>query len=134
MNHHDLLALARVASDQAYVPYSAFPVGAALVLASGRLVTGANVENASYGLTMCAERVAIGSMVARRPTRDDLQVDTVAIWAPKAAPCFPCGACRQVLREFGCATVVVADTDAADGLRAYPFEAILPYAFGPEHL
>lgn len=131
----ELLAAARLASERAYVPYSDFPVGAALLLASGRVVSGCNVENASYGLTICAERTAVGAMVASASTgADDRRILAVAVWAPKSAPCFPCGACRQVLHEFGCADVIVAAPDAPEGVRAYPFEQILPHGFGPEHL
>ncbi|HIW90708.1 MAG TPA: cytidine deaminase [Candidatus Corynebacterium avicola] len=126
----DLLALSREAAHKAYSPYSGFPVGAALLLDDGRVVTGCNVENASYGLGICAERTAVTRMIAEGsgtvPT-----ILAVAITGLKAAPCFPCGACRQVLHEFGCQRVVV---EGEDGPESHPFTDILPYAFGPEAL
>jgi cytidine deaminase len=90
---------------------------------------GCNVENASYGMTICAERNAATTMVSADP--DDRKIRSVAIFSPNASPCFPCGACRQVLREFGCEEVVVEDASA---LRRHPFEEILPNSFGPEDL
>ncbi|BBL78965.1 cytidine deaminase [Rubrobacter xylanophilus] len=119
---------AREAAARAYAPYSRFCVGATLVTGDGALYSGCNVENASYGLSMCAERNAIGAMVL---AGGDRRVEFVAVHSPQAAPCLPCGACRQVLREFGCRAVVVEEGGA---LRTYPFEEILPNAFGPEAL
>jgi cytidine deaminase len=120
---------ARDASKSAYAPYSDFRVGAAILTEDGEIHAGCNVENASYGLAICAERNAAAAMVLANP--EDREVRLVAIFSPDAAPCFPCGACRQVLREFGCKEVVV---EGASGLRRYPFEEILPHAFGPEDL
>ena len=120
---------AREASEKAYAPYSNFQVGAAILTEEGALHAGCNVENASYGLSMCAERSATFAMALANP--EAREISLVAIFSPNASPCFPCGACRQVLREFGCKEVVVEEPS---GLRRYPFEEILPYAFGPEHL
>lgn len=91
-----LIAQARLAMHRAYAPYSHFKVGAALLTADGQIIYGCNVENASYGLTMCAERSAIGAAVGLG--LQDFRA--VAIVASGAAPCTPCGACRQVLAEF----------------------------------
>ncbi|MBU6429623.1 MAG: cytidine deaminase [Cyanobacteria bacterium REEB65] len=91
-----LLEHARRAMSRAYAPYSSFKVGAALLTANGAIVTGCNVENASYGLTLCAERVAMGAAIAAGH-RD---FSAIAILSSHAAPCTPCGACRQVLAEF----------------------------------
>ena len=113
----------------AYAPYSNFHVGAAVLTEGGSLYTGCNVENASYGLSACAERNAVAAMVSAGG--GDREIKLVAVASPDAEPCFPCGACRQVLREFGCKGVVVKEED---DLRYYPFDEILPNAFGPESL
>jgi cytidine deaminase len=120
---------ARDASRNAYAPYSNFRVGAAILTEGGQIHAGCNVENASYGLAICAERNAAAAMAFANP--GDREIRLVAVFSPDAAPCFPCGACRQVLREFGCKEVVVEE---AAGLRSYPFDEILPYSFGPEDL
>ena len=120
---------ARGASRNAYAPYSNFRVGAAILTEGGEIHAGCNVENASYGLAICAERNAAATMAFANP--GDREIRLVAVFSPEAAPCFPCGACRQVLREFGCKEVVVEE---ASGLRRYPFEEILPHSFGPEDL
>jgi cytidine deaminase len=124
-----LMGAARDASTRAYAPYSDFRVGAAILTENGAIHTGCNVENASYGLAICAERNAAAAMALASP--DDREIRLVAVYSPDASPCFPCGACRQVLREFGCKEVIVEE---AAGLRRYPFEEILPHAFGPEDL
>ena len=129
MELETVMNAAREASERAYAPYSNFRVGAAILTEGGILHAGCNVENASYGLAICAERNAAAAMVLAN--LEGHEVRLVAIFSPDAAPCFPCGACRQVLREFGCKEVVVVD---ASGLRCYPFEEILPHAFGPEDL
>ena len=124
-----LMTAAREAAENAYAPYSNFKVGAAILTQGGAVYAGCNVENASYGMTICAEQNAATTMVSADP--DDRFIKSVAVFSPNASPCFPCGACRQVLREFGCEEVVVED---ASGLRRYPFEEILPNSFGPEDL
>ena len=99
-----LLRQARAAMKSAYAPYSHFQVGAAILLSDGRIFTGCNVENASYGLTSCAERNAIFAAVAasaRKPT-----ITAVAVVNRRGIPCSPCGACRQVIAEFGPDAVV----------------------------
>ncbi len=96
----------------------------------GGVHAGCNVENASYGLSLCAERNAVAAMALANP--DDRKIRLVAIVSKYAAPCFPCGACRQVLREFGCEEVVVLDGSGDVG--RYPLDALLPHAFGPENL
>ena len=124
-----LMSAAREAAEKAYAPYSRFQVGAAILTEGGAVHAGCNVENASYGLTICAEQNAATTMVSADP--DDRKIRSVAVFSPNASPCFPCGACRQWLREFGCEEVVVEDSS---GLRRYPFEEILPNSFGPEDL
>lgn len=101
----DLIAAAWMARENAYAPYSDFKVGAALLGADEEIITGCNVENISYGLTNCAERVAIGAAVARGIR----SFGKVAVVADTAQPISPCGACRQVLAEFGVKTVILAN-------------------------
>lgn len=121
-----LLATARQAAAQAYCPYSRFHVGAA-VLAGGRLFTGCNVENASYGLTICAERVAIFTAVAAGCHR----LEAVAVTCPDApadSPAthrMPCGACRQVMAEFGGADLPLL----IDGVGELRLADVLPQPF-----
>jgi cytidine deaminase len=110
----ELVAEARQVAQHSYSPYSKFRVGAALRLASGEVVTGTNVENASYGLTICAERSALVRAVA------------VANLNGAASP--PCGACRQMLAEFVLPDAPVA-FPAEDGVRVMPFHDVLPMAF-----
>lgn len=123
----DVLEVAGEAAERAYAPYSNFRVGAVVVTEDGELYSGCNVENASYGMTVCAERNAAAAMVLAGGRR----IRLVAVASPEASPAFPCGACRQVLHEFGCEEVVVLE---ASGVRRYPFREILPHAFGPEAL
>ena len=107
--------------EQAYAPYSNFKVGAALLATDGRIFTGCNVENLSYGLTICAERVAIGSALAAG-VRNFL---AVAVVADTSVPISPCGACRQVLSEFSVPDVMLASR--GERIR-FPLEELLPRA------
>jgi cytidine deaminase len=124
-----LIAAARKASKNAYAPYSHFPVGAAVLTDGGEIFTGANVENASYGLTICAERNAIFQAVATGVRR----IRAVAIYTPTPAATPPCGACRQVIREFGPDADVYSVCDGPEILH-HKLAALLPEAFGPGHL
>jgi cytidine deaminase len=128
VNLSDVIEAARLASLKAYAPYSGFRVGAAILTGSGDVHAGCNVENASYGLAICAERNAVARMVVA--DKDDRKIRLVAVVSPDAAPCLPCGACRQVLYEFGCEEVVALG--AAGEHERYPFSEILPHAFGPD--
>ena len=132
MDLRHVIEAARAASSKAYAPYSSFRVGAAILTESGAIHFGCNVENASYGLASCAARAAVTRMVTDAANADDRKIQFVTVVSPDAAPCFPCGACRQVLHEFGCEEVVVLDA-SGDPVR-YPFSEILPHAFGPEDL
>lgn len=131
MDVEGAMRAAESAARRAYAPYSNFRVGAAIVTEDGAVHTGCNVENASYGLAICAERNAAAAMVLASGAEEERRISYVAVASPEASPAFPCGACRQVLHEFGCREVVVRDTD---GVRRYPFGEILPNAFGPESL
>jgi cytidine deaminase len=122
----ELLASAEQAALHSYSPYSGFRVGAALRLATGEIVTGTNVENVSYGLTICAERAALVRAVSQFGPEIRIAAVAVANLNDSASP--PCGACRQVLAEFIAPDAPVL-FPAADGLRSMPFSAILPLAF-----
>lgn len=124
-----LLAAARRAATAAYAPYSRFPVGAAVLMADGRIFTGCNVENASFGLTLCAERTAVFSAVAAGSRR----LRAVAVFTPTPTPTLPCGACRQVLHEFGPEAQVLS-LCAGSGQMETTLGALLPHAFGPADL
>ncbi|WP_240432413.1 cytidine deaminase [Rubrobacter indicoceani] len=129
-NVSEVMRVAREAAGRAYAPYSDFHVGAAVLTTGGKVYGGSNVENASYGLAICAERNAATTMAGTDP--QDRKIRLVAIHSPDTAPCFPCGACRQFLREFDCEEVVV---EGANGeLLSYPFKEMLPNSFGPESL
>lgn len=119
----DLLKAACEARKRAYVPYSHFPVGAAVLADSGRIYTGCNIENASYGLTVCAERTAIFQAIAAGEKR----LTALAVVADTPGPTAPCGACRQVMAEFHVETVTMANISGES--RTIKFNELLPYAF-----
>jgi cytidine deaminase len=121
----ELRRAARDAATQAYAPYSRFPVGAA-VLCSRVVYTGANIENASYGLSVCAERNAIFSAIARGMRR----IDAICVYTPTSASVTPCGACLQVLSEFAAdGAVIVCCTDDETAEQRYALADLLPAAF-----
>jgi len=119
-----LVDAARGAASRAYAPYSKFAVGAACLTSSGSMHAGCNVENASYGLTMCAERAAIFAAVAA----GERDIRCIVIYTPTPSPTTPCGACRQVIAEFGPDARVVACCDGAE-VREWPVAELLPAAF-----
>ena len=121
-----LAELAREVALKSYSPYSGFRVGAALKLTTGEVVTGTNVENVSYGLTICAERSALVRAVAE--FGPGLRIAAVAVVNLNAAASPPCGACRQMLAEFTAPEAPVS-FPAADGERTMTFEALLPMGF-----
>lgn len=123
MDDKELVQLAIAARKNAYCPYSKFPVGAALLCADGTVYTGANVENASYGLTMCAERVAIFKAVSEGK-RDFVKLAVVC----DAARCSPCGACRQVIHEHAPGIEILMGSPDGSFVRATIAE-LLPQAF-----
>lgn len=129
----DLIAAARQAARNSYSPYSNFPVGAALRFADGSVVIGTNIENASYGLALCAETVAVGKAMA-----DGVRggLEAVAVTGPADDPITPCGRCRQVLNEL--AQLGGTDPDilcvGATEMRRVKLSELLPHAFGPASL
>jgi len=129
MDRDLLVAKAREAMERAYAPYSEFRVGAALQGEDGSIHTGCNVENASYGLTVCAERAAVASAVARGVRR----FSGVAVVTDGERPAAPCGACRQVLQEFGLPTMVVV-SESGGVRREWTLGELLPDPFESESL
>ena len=129
MRERDLIEEAVKARGNAYAPYSNFQGGAALLAADGRIFTGCNVENASYGLTICAERVALFKAVSEGAR----EFKAIAI-ACGAGPCAPCGACRQVLSEFAPDLLVIMTDAQGKEPRREKLSTLLPLAFGPGEL
>jgi cytidine deaminase len=127
IHHQDLVEAAVAAASQAHGPYSGLRVGAALLDREGRIFKGANVENASYGLTICAERSAVCTAI----TAGAREFEAIAIVASGDAPSSPCGACRQVLAEFcpGDFTILLATVDAPTEITTYRLDELLPHAF-----
>jgi cytidine deaminase len=126
---NQLIGAAKKASRNAYCRYSKFPVGAAVLSGSGDIFTGCNVENASYGLTICAERNAVFQMAANGRR----EILAVAIYTPTEKPTAPCGACRQVINEFGPQARILCACDGRQVLRNR-LDQWLPDAFGPNNL
>jgi len=125
MDYSVLVEKAKEAAKNAYMPYSQFPVGACVMGESGNLFTGCNFENASYGLTVCAERNAVGSAI----TGGEKKITACAIYSPKMNNCTPCGACRQVLYEFKSDKGMQVITCNDDGCTTYTIEQLLPEGF-----
>jgi cytidine deaminase len=123
-----LIDLANEARRHAYAPYSHYPVGAALRTKSGRIFTGVNVENAAYPTGTCAERTAIFKAVSE----GELEFEVIAVVTDNGG--YPCGACRQVLAEFGLDTVVLIGNGKKELLEQTTVRALLPGAFTPEQL
>jgi cytidine deaminase len=125
----DMAKRAKDVSGKAYCPYSRFRVGAVVLTADGRMFEGCNVENASYGLTICAERNAVFQMVARAQQK----IVALVIYTPTQKPSAPCGACRQVINEFGPDALVMSVCDSDEVLKK-KLSDLLPDAFGPSNL
>lgn len=119
----ELVKLAVRAREHAYVPYSGFKVGAAVQGKSGRIYSGSNIENASYGLSNCAERTAIFKAVSE----GEQELTTIAVVADTAEPVSPCGACRQVMSEFGITKIILANLHGKQ--QVLTMEEILPFGF-----
>ncbi|MBO2945586.1 cytidine deaminase [Paenibacillus sp. F411] len=129
MNREELIRQALEARKQAYVPYSQFRVGAA-VLAGGKVYQGCNVENAAYGLTNCAERTAIFKMVSEGHQK----IEAIAVVADTEGPVSPCGACRQVLAEFCDPDTVIYLSNLHGNTEEWTMERLLPGAFSAKDM
>lgn len=128
MDAKELMKMAIEARQNAYAPYSHFAVGAALLAESGKVYTGCNIENVSYGLTCCAERNAIFAAVCAGERRFKM----LAVAADSPEPVAPCGACRQVIAEFGIPLVVMGNLKAET--KTMTAEELLPYGFRQESM
>jgi len=126
MTNADLIAAALAVRDHAYAPYSNYPVGAALLAASGRVYTGCNVESASFGATVCAERAAIVKAISE----GDRQFEAIAVVTHDGGA--PCGICRQLMLEFS-PTMVVLIADTRGNVRSACLRDLLPDGFALEH-
>jgi cytidine deaminase len=126
----DLLARARGAQDLAYAPYSGFRVGAALLAADGRVFIGANIENAAYSPSICAERAALPAAVVAGAR----ELTAIAVVGDGDGPCTPCGVCRQVLYEFAPDLLVIAAGTSGPVARYVLGTDLLPDGFGPRRL
>jgi cytidine deaminase len=124
-----MTALAREARERAQAPYSGFKVGAALKTRTGEIVTGCNIENASYGLTLCAERVAVFKAVSEGL----LEFDSIAVVAASKRLTPPCGPCRQILWEY-CGDIAVHMADLRGHARTVRLSRLLPFPFDAGHL
>ena len=133
MDSRELVKLASDAMAKAYTPYSGFKVGAALLTADGEVYTGCNIENAAYGPTVCAERVAFFTAV-RDGKRDFTKIAVVGGMGGKLSSfTYPCGVCRQVMREFCNDDFVIVVSDGND-IKEHTLADILPYSFSPKDL
>lgn len=127
MTSKDLVLHARQAMEHAYAPYSGFRVGAALVTKKGTVYTGCNIENASYGATICAERTAISKAVSQ----GEREIESIAIVCSEGRKAYPCGICLQVMSEFFPEGLVYLEDET--GITTYRVNELLPGAFRLEH-
>ena len=131
----ELVEAAQLAKGNAYAPYSRFAVGAAVRLTDGTIIGGANLENASYGLSLCAETVALAAANAQGRLAD---VEAIAVVGGDTAPVTPCGRCRQILNEAeqvaGRPIAIYCATSSDDSVVTYSVAELLPFAFGPNDL
>ena len=126
LEQEQLIEVATRAMDSAYAPYSQFRVGAAVLTSSGEVFPGCNIENASYGLSMCAERNAIANAVMMNPN-GKINVRAIAIINDRNISCSPCGACRQVIWEFGPDAQVIFK--GSQGWQTLTIDRLLPFGF-----
>ena len=130
--NEELLNIAKEASKKAYCPYSKFPVGASILYESGNVYVGCNVENSSFGLSLCAERNAISSAIA---FGENSKILKIAIYSPKSKKCYPCGACRQVMVELlpvDCKIYIAYGKEL--NIVETSLKELVPFAFSSEDL
>jgi cytidine deaminase len=125
---HALLREAESVSERAYAPFSEFFVGAAIVTSDGKIYVGCNVENSSFGMTNCAERTAIFTAIADRGRIGKLDIKAVAVVNRDGVPCAPCGACRQVIFEFGPNAIIIYRNKEGK-IAQTPITELLPEGF-----
>ena len=124
-----LIVEAEKARKKAYTPYSKFKVGAAILTSEGRIFSGCNIENASFGLTICAERVAVSKAISEGFKK----FEVIAIIADTLRPCYPCGACRQVILEFG-EDITLVMANLKGDIKINKIKELLPEAFNKNDL
>lgn len=129
MNNKELIKLALEARKKAYTPYSKFKVGAAILTKSGKTFTGCNIESASYTPTICAERTALAKCVSEGYT----DIEKIAVVGSLEKISYPCGVCRQFLREFGDDILIISAT-SEDNYTEHKLSELLPNSFGPDDL
>ena len=125
MDYKQLMDKAKEASKMSYSPFSRFAVGAALIAKSGKIYSGCNVENSSFGMTNCAERTAIFKAVSE----GEREILAIAIYSPNSDNCYPCGACRQVMYEFQGDDEIIVITEDCGRLDARKLSEFLPFGF-----
>lgn len=128
MRDEELIEQAKAYRENAYVPYSRFKVGAAVVTGTGKVYGGCNIENSSYPVTNCAERTAIFKAVSE----GEKELSALAVVADTDGPCAPCGACRQVIAEFRIPKIIMANMKGA--VKVVTLEELLPFAFSGDDL
>lgn len=128
MEDKELIAVAKKYREHSYSPYSKFKVGAAVITKSGNVYGGCNIENSSYPVTNCAERTAIFKAVSE----GERDITALAVVGDTDGPCSPCGACRQVIAEFGINRIIMANLKG--DIKVVTLEELLPFAFTPEDL
>ena len=124
IDYKQLMDKAKEASKMSYSPFSRFAVGAALIAKSGKIYSGCNIENSSFGMTNCAERTAIFKAVSE----GEREILAIAIYSPNSDNCYPCGACRQVIAEFAESDTVVLQK-IGEEIRPYTINELLPETF-----
>ena len=129
LSYEKLFKEAKKAREKAYTPYSKFKVGAAVLTTDGKIFTGCNIENASFGLTVCAERVAILKAISE----GSYKFEAMAIIGDTKRPCSPCGACRQVISEFG-EDIKIAMSNLKGDVKIKKISELLPEAFNKNDL